>query len=107
MKLFDKKFKVKVKYFGKGKYQVKYASYRLIPIYHVLCFWFEQSLTSDTECWSTKLLGIEKAEELAKSLKTIEDIRAWYKPHEHKERSFYRRQAEYYKKNVPYRSKQF
>jgi hypothetical protein len=107
MKLFDKKFKVKVSYFGSGYYQVKYAYYRFIPIYYALCFWFEQTLTGGTECWSTKLFKIEKAERVAKSLKGIEDVREWYKPYEEKERTFYKRQAEYYKKNVPYSSKQF
>lgn len=107
MKLFEKKFKVKVTYFGSGKYQVKYAHYRFIPIYHALCFWFEQTLTGGTECWSTELFGIEEAERVAKTLKSIEDVKQWYKPHEKKEQIFYTRQAEYYKKNVPYSSKQF
>lgn len=107
MKLFDKKFKVKATYFGSGYYQVKYTYYRFIPIYHSLCFWFEQTLTGGTECWSTKLFGIEEAERIAKSLKSIEDVREWYKPYEEEERIFYKRQAEYYKKNVLYSGKQF
>lgn len=107
MKLFDKKFKVKVTYFGSGKYEVNYAHYRFIPIYYTLCFWFEQTLTGGTECWSGRLMNIKEAERVAKSLKSIEDVREWYKPYEEKERTFYKRKTEYYKKNVPYRSKQF
>jgi hypothetical protein len=103
----NKKFKVKVTYFGDGRYQVKYAHYRFIPTYHTLCFWFEQTLTGGTECWSDRLMRIEEAERVAESLKSINDVREWYKPYKKEEISFYKRQAEYYKKNVPYSSKQF
>lgn len=107
MKLFSKKFKTRVVYFGWGKYTVEYANYRLIPIWHTLKFWFEQSLTGGTECWSTELLKVEEAENLAKRLRSIEDVIEWYRPHEEREKLFYIKKKEYYEKAVPYSSKEF
>jgi len=107
MKIFNKKFKVRVSYFGRGRYQVQYANYRLIPIWHTLCFWFKQTLTSETECWSYMLMDIDEAERTAKSLKSIEDVKEWYKPYEERRKIFYEQKAEYYKKAVPYQTKQF
>lgn len=105
--MFKKKFKIRVNYFAEDQYTVQYAHYYFIPVYHSLCFWFEQSLTGGTECWSTHLLDYKSAEELAKSLKSIEDVRKWYEKDEERERDFYRRKDEYYKKNVPYHTKNF
>jgi hypothetical protein len=107
MKIFNKKFKVRVNYFAEGRYQVQYAYYRLIPIWHTLCFWFEQTLTGGTECWTDRLMSIDEAEITAKRLKSIDDVREWYKPYEERMKIFYERKAEYYKKAVPYRTKQF
>lgn len=107
MNIFNKKFKVRVNYFGSGKYQVQYANYRLIPTWYTLCFWFEQTLTGGTECWCNRLMDIEEAEKTAKSLKSIEDVREWHKPDEERRKIFYERKAEYYKKAVPYQTKQF
>ena len=107
MRIFKKKFRTRVNYFGEGRYQVQWANYRLIPIWHTLCFWFEQTLTGGTECWSDNLMYIEEAEETAKKLNSIEDVREWYKPHEERRRIFYEKKAEYYKKSVPYKSKIF
>ena len=59
MGIFKKKFKVKVSYFAEGRYSVKYAHYRLIPIYHALHFWFEQSLTINTEKRSIDLFRVD------------------------------------------------
>ena len=106
MKIFDKKFKVRVSYFARGRYTVDYTHYRLIPIWRSLFFWFEQTLTGGTQCWSEKLFNVKEAEELATTLKSIEDIRKWYKADEKKEAEFYKRKEAYYKKNVPYRTKQ-
>lgn len=95
MILFNKKFKVKITHCGEDKYQVKYAHYRFIPIWHTLRFWFEQTLTGGTECWSTMLFKIEEAERVAKKIKNIADVREWYKPHKERETFFYKRKAEY------------
>lgn len=105
--MFKKKFKVRVRYFGKDKYTVEFAHYYFIPFYHPLCFWFQQSLTGGTECWSTRLMDFKSAEELAKSLKSIEDVKKWYEKDEEKEKAFYKDKEEYYKKNVPYDTKYF
>jgi hypothetical protein len=107
MKLFNKKFKTRVVHFCRDLYTVEYASYRLIPIWHTLKFWFEQSLTGGTERWSTELLKVEDAENLAKSLRSIEDVIEWYKPHVLREKLFYVEKKEYYEKAVPYSSKEF
>lgn len=105
--MFKKKFKVRVSHFGQGRYSVEYAHYRFIPVWYELCFWFEQTLTGGTECWTTDLFSYQEAEELAKSLKSIDDVKEWYKPDEAKEADFYKRKKEYYKENVPYDTKYF
>lgn len=107
IKIFNKKFKVKVVLFSGDRYQVKYTNYRFIPIWYPLCFWFEQTLTGGNECWTTDLFKVEEAERIAKKLKTIEDVAEWYKPDEEKRIIFYKRQTEHYKKAVPYNSKEF
>lgn len=97
-----KRFKVKIIRFSRNKYQVKFAYYWLVPKFKSLNFWFEQTLTDDTECWSTKLFNLEDAEQLVENLKSISDVKEWYKPYEKKRDVFYERQAEYYKKNGDY-----
>jgi hypothetical protein len=94
-KLFQKKFKVRVNYFAEDKYTVDWANYRFFPIWYSLCFWFEQTLTGGTECWSTNLFQIKDAEKLANTLKSRADIRRYYEPEENKEKDFYKRQNEY------------
>ena len=105
--MFNKKFKVRVRLFGKDKYQVQFAHYYFIPIFHSLGFWFEQTLTANTQCWSTRLFDYKSAEELAKTLKSIEDVRKWYEKDKAEEKDFYKRRKEYYEKNVPYDTKYF
>lgn len=107
MGLFDKKFKVRVRLLAQDRYMVQYTHYRFIPIWHSLCFWFEQTLTGGTQCWSTELFSYQEAEDLAKKLKSIEDVRKWYEKDEAKEKDFYKRRKEYYAKNVPYDTKYF
>ncbi|MAQ77201.1 hypothetical protein CL684_01610 [Candidatus Campbellbacteria bacterium] len=102
-----RKFKTRVKHFSGDKYLVQYAYYRFIPIWYSLHFWFEQTLTGNTECWTEDFFNIDEAEKLAKSLKSIEDVKNWYKPDEEKRERFYQRKREYLKKAVPYRSKEF
>lgn len=103
--MFKKKFKVKVSYWGHGKYTVSYAYYRFIPIWYTLKFWFEQTLTGGTECWSTSLMSVKEAEKLAQKIKNIDDVYKFYEKDELKESDFYKRKSEYYKNAVPYRSK--
>ena len=105
--MFNKKFKVRVKYYADGYYMVQFAHYYFIPIYHSLCFWFELTLTSNTEGWSLRLMDFKSAENLAKSLKSIECVRKWYEKDESNKADFYRRKKEYYAKNVPYDTKYF
>jgi len=107
MNIFNKKFKVKVSHVIRDKYKVQYAHYRFIPTWHSLCFWFELTLTGNRECWSPKLMNIEEAERLAKRINSMEDVTEFYKPDEEREKIFYERKEQYYKKAVPYQSKEF
>lgn len=105
--MFNKKFKVRVRHFAEDKYEVQFAHYYFIPIYHSLYFWFEQTLTGETECWSIILMDYQTAENLAKMLRSIQDVREWYEEYEAKEQDFYLRKKEFYSKNVPYYKKYF
>ena len=99
--MFDKKFRKRVCFFGQDYYIVQFAWYRIIPIWHTLNFWFEQSLIGGTECWSTKLYKYNDAINTAKSLHSIEDINNYYVPYKNMEKMFYNAKKEYYAKNVP------
>ncbi len=85
--MLTKKFKVRIKLHSGDKYVVEYAHYRVIPWYTALCFWFSQTLTGGTECWSTNMWPYEQAEEVAKSLTCIDDVHTYYVPYE-RERVF-------------------
>ena len=103
----EKKFKVRVCLFSGDKYTVDYTSYYFIPVYSSLCFWFEQTLTGGTECWSTDLFSYEEAEKIAVTLKSMDDVNEYHKSDVIKRNDFYRRKKEYYEKNVPYTKKYF
>ena len=49
----------------------------------------------------TNLFQVNEAEIVAKSLKSIEDVENYYKPHKEREQSFYKRQADFWKKTIP------
>lgn len=105
--MIKKKFKVRVVYFGEAYYRVQWAEYRIIPRWFTLCFWFEQTLTGGTECWSDKLFNFKDAEKVASSLKSREDVIKFYERDNAREKDFYKRQSEFYGKNVPYKTKYF
>lgn len=105
--MFRKKFRVRVKYFAEDLYVVQFTNHRFIPQYQSLCFWFEQSLTNNTETWSELLMDNISAENLAKTIKSIDDVKRFYEKDEAKEKDFYKRKKEHYNKNVPYRIKYF
>jgi hypothetical protein len=104
-KFFQKKFKTRVVHFGQDKYSVEFSYYLIIPLWHALDFWFSQTLTGGTECWSTQLFSFSKAEEFAASLKSKEDLDNYYKEEKKKETLFYKEKKEYLDKNVPYQKK--
>lgn len=104
--MFKKKFKVRIKLFSSYKYVVQYTYYRILPTYTSLSFWFSQTLTGGTECWSTNMWPYEQAEEVAESLTCMEDVQAYYKPYDEKRTAFMKAKKEYYEKHVPYASKQ-
>ena len=103
----NKKFKVRVDHYSQGMYVVEYTHYYLIPIYHTLMGWYEGGLLSGIECKSMKLMDIEKAENAAKNLKSINDVRKWNAKIKEQEDDFYKRKKEYYAKHVPYKTKHF
>ncbi len=105
--LFPKKFRVKVCHYTQDKHTVDYCHYRFIPNWRSLHFWFEQTLTGGTECWSLNLWDVDHAEKVAMSLKSIEDVKKYYENDEKRESDFYRRKKEYYNKSVPYSTKEF
>jgi hypothetical protein len=102
-----KKFKVRVVLFDQQRYCVQYAYYYFIPVYHTLKFWFFLSYTGSIHTWATKLFSVKEAEQFASTLKSIEDIRKYYIPQEAKQTEFYKERKASYKKNVPYRTKNF
>lgn len=102
-----RKFRVRVKHFSADKYKIQYAYFFIIPIYKSLYFWFGHSFTSGTECWSTNLFSHKDAEKFAANLKSIEDIEKYYKLENEKRKDFYDNKEAYFKKNVPYRKKNF
>lgn len=113
--MFKKKFKVRVRLFSWAlrsmgypidDYEVQYAYYRFIPVYHTLCFWFDQGVTSKG-CWSPSLFKYKEAEALASSLKSIEDVAKYYEPFEAEEKAFKKMQSEHFAKNTPYATKYF
>jgi hypothetical protein len=105
--LLDKKFKVRVSHFAECKYTVDYAYYRFIPVWHSLCFWFEQGHPGGTECWSTDMWDVKTAERIASEIKTINDVREYYKPLEEKEAKWEQIEKEYWQNNAPYVHKEF
>lgn len=105
--MFKKKFKVRIKHYAEDRYKIQYSSYRFIPIYNSLLWWFEGSLKSNIECWTLRLPKLEEAEKLAQSLKSIQDVESWYEKEKAKEKDFYKRKEEYYKTNIPYTTKYF
>ena len=77
-----------VKYFAADRYTVEFCHYRIIPSWHALCYWFSAGYTSDLECWTAQLSQVNKAESIAKTIKSIEDVRAYHKPYEYEEIGF-------------------
>lgn len=104
-RLVSKKFKTRVCYYSECKYTVDWCNYRLIPIWHSLCFWFDQGHPGITECWSTDLWDYKTAENIASSIKSKNDLRNYYKKDEEKERIWREEEKMFWKKNAPYRSK--
>ena len=105
-KMIKKKFKVRVKHFYECNYVVQYADYRFVTVWYSICFWFSKNLTSGEERWLRQLFSAEDAEKLAKSFKSIEDIKFFNKPEENKMVEFIRRKREYQKNNKPYEIKE-
>ena len=101
-----KHFRKRVSNFSEDYYVVQYAYYNIFPIWHTLNFWFEQTLLGGTEGWTTNLWGYKEAVSVAESLKSIEDVKAYYAPMEERERVFYRNKQAYLKERVPYMQKE-
>lgn len=102
--MFKKKFKVRIESFGRFSYTVEYAHYRFIPNYHPFCKWkgFCPTLGSD---WTEILFNAKEAEDFAKTIKSIEDVKKFYEEDE-KRRSQYLRLDREQELNRPYKRKQ-
>lgn len=106
MKIFEKKFRVRVRHFKDEYFCIEY-SYTwkyLPPIWRRLLYWFEQSVYANTEGWSTRLFRVDSAETYAKKLKSISDIKKLDNAEIDKRSDFYRRRAES-KDKIPYQVK--
>jgi hypothetical protein len=104
-RFFSKKFKTRVSHFADAKYTVQWCNYRFIPVWHSLCFWFEQGHPGGTECWSTDMWDYKTAERIATKIKSKSDLRKYYEPFEKQEAKWRTDEKEYWKKNAPYRTK--
>ena len=105
-KIAPKKFKVRVAHFASATYCVQWCNYRFIPIWHSLCFWFDQGHPGGTEQWSTNLFSYKKAEKVAAKITSIEDVRKYYLRDEKKEEKWKLKETAYWAKNAPYISKE-
>lgn len=94
-------FRKRVVLYSEDRYIVQYAYYNYWPIWRSLNFWFEQTLTGGTECWSLNMWNYDDAVRVAKSLKSIQDVLDYYVPHKQEEADFYKRKSEYLSRNVP------
>lgn len=104
--MFAKKFRVRVAHYYKGDYVVQYAHYRFIPIWHSLKYWFDQGHPGGTEGWMINLWNVSGAEQMAKRLKSIEDVNNYYVHSEALQKAWKKREEEYWKRSVPYTSKE-
>lgn len=102
----DYKFRVRIQYFGNTLYCIQYAYYKRICTWNTILYWSGQHITSSLSGWHTYLFSIENVENFASHFKTIEDINNFYKPYQEEERKFIKRREDYYKKQVPYNSKE-
>jgi hypothetical protein len=105
--MIKKKLRVRVKHYYECQYIIQYTHYTFIPIWYSICFWFSKNLTSGTERWSRQLFSAEDAEKLAKSFKSIDDIKRYNEPEQHRMIEFFKHKKEYQKKNQPYEIKEF
>jgi len=99
-----KKFKIKIKHHSRDKYTISWAEYWFIPFWIPISFWYSTDLTS-TSRWTPCLFTIEKAEEVAKRLKSFDDVWNYEEPYRINQANFQKRKKEYLEKNVPYKSK--
>ncbi len=100
-----KKFKVRISHFKHEYYTIDYTEHYLFPSWKSLYFWFDQTLTSGTECWSLNLFTVKEAEDLVSKINNMNDIDQYYKIETEKMNKFKAKQREYYEKNVPYKNK--
>lgn len=103
MKLFklpEKKFRVRVIYYGGwiNRWNVQYTYYRFIPIWNTINKYYES-----TNDWSDKIFMLSKnAEEFAYKLNSIEDVYKYYQEAEKEEIEYNRKQKELYPYKVKY-----
>ena len=105
MKLFEKKFKVRVKHFSSEYYCIEYCYYRFIPIWHRLYKWTDPSITAWYDGWNTMIhCSFISAEQFAEKI-NYEYVKNHNENQLKKEKDFYKRQKEHNIKIIPYDSK--
>jgi hypothetical protein len=104
--MFEKKFRVRICHYARDYYTVEYSYNRFIPWYNSIMYWFDCGMTGGLECWSLGLFKIDKAEEFASNLKSIEDVNEYHRKENIKRTEFYKKKNKFQKNNIPYKSKQ-
>jgi hypothetical protein len=100
--MLKKKFKVVIEHIGDGYYEIHYYEYYLIPaVFQIL-----HEFTEYWPSWKVALFTYQKAEELAATFKSVEDVNKWLEP----SMALAKRRQEWKEKNsrpIPYQSKTF
>ena len=103
--MFKEKFSVRVKHYYKSSYIVQYAHYRFLKIWNEITFWSTLSLW-DTERWHPIIFqNYKDAENFAKTLNSYDDVVRHWMPEEEKEIAFLEKRNEYFKEEIPYKTK--
>lgn len=74
MRLFKRKFEVKIKHETDIFYSVSFTDYFLIPVWSKLRVW-DRSIGSHS--MTVGLFSVEEAEKVAEKIKSLEDVGSW------------------------------
>jgi hypothetical protein len=107
MKLFKKKFSVRIRRYYQHTYTVDYAHYRFLKLWNEVTYWRDPLNIWDTEGWHPILFSKpEGAESFAKSqLNSYDDVIRYYIPQLKKENDYLERRKEFFGKSEPYETK--
>lgn len=103
--MFKRKFKVRVIHYSQEYYCVQYTYYIIFTNWKCLTFWFDCGLTNNLERFSINLMSYQKAEELAKTLNSPQDVINYYKPFLKEQEDCQKRKLKFIAENIPYKIK--